>query len=85
MIKCILWFAENQSNGALVRSTKVTKVETLTVGEILDSLKQEMSQVPRGTVRSPTMATRLLLCFLVILLLSSHEDTNLSLWTTISS
>ncbi|KAL0863914.1 hypothetical protein Bca101_043032 [Brassica carinata] len=55
---------EIQSNGALVSSTEVTKVETFTSD--LASLKKEMSQVSRGTLRSPTMATRLLLCVLVI-------------------
>lgn len=40
----MLRLAENQSNIAFVCSAEVTKVETLTVGEILASLKQEMSQ-----------------------------------------
>ncbi|KAF3539174.1 hypothetical protein F2Q69_00021531 [Brassica cretica] len=76
--------AENQSNGALISLTEVAKVETFT-GDILASLKKEMSQVSRGTVCSPTMATRLILCFLVIPVLSSDEDKLFRLCTTISS
>ncbi|KAG2271020.1 hypothetical protein Bca52824_065575 [Brassica carinata] len=45
----MLRLAENQSNIAFVCSTEVTKVETLTVGEILASLKQEMQAAANET------------------------------------